>query len=543
MRRRSSFLLLTSIALLASCSSASARAPEAQTPPEALAVQDPAKTLPSAPEREVDLTKEAQAKSLPGEAEVKPEPASAPPPVDPDLDGRPRMAATDYFAYIYKKPKKEGLALGYVRMGTSVPLKSDTPVTREGCKRGWYAVEPRGFICLEDRTTLDLSDPYYRALKEVGPDSNATWPYYYAFSNGAPMYSRLPTAEEQEKAEKKFGEPGTYVQLPLWSRGHEELLSTEPIAPTGPIPAIFDGKRSIYGGLRNPKTLVWRTATNGTLLAYAKAFEANGRTWLVTPDLMLVPADRVRKIKRSTFHGVNVAEGWDLPIAWNRTKGEKPKLHRDDTGKLTESADVIPAKTPVKIRPDKVTQGGEVFFELREEPGVFVRESDVTVTWQRTQLPNGVKPGQKWIEAKILPGTLTAYGGLTPVRATMFSPGKGGVPVPGMDHERYATTAIGFFPLEWKERIATMTNENGEPKILWYTDVPRIQYLKAPLAMHVAYWHEDFGNPKSAECVNISAMDGQWLFDWTEPFLPEGWGAIRPGGGNGPSTPVVVSAK
>ena len=88
-----------------------------------------------------------------------------------------------------------------------------------------------------------------------------------------------------------------------------------------------------------------------------------------------------------------------------------------------------------------------------------------------------------------------------------------------------------------------MSNEKSEPKVLWFSDVPNIQYLRPPLAMHVAYWHEDFGKPKSAECVNVSPKDGKWLFAWTEPALPEGWGGIRPGDGNGRSTPVMITAK
>ena len=48
-----------------------------------------------------------------------------------------------------------------------------------------------------------------------------------------------------------------------------------------------------------------------------------------------------------------------------------------------------------------------------------------------------------------------------------------------------------------------MSNEPGEPTVLWFSDVPNIQYIRAPLAMHVSYWHQDFSNPKSAECVNV----------------------------------------
>ena len=144
---------------------------------------------------------------------------------------------------------------------------------------------------------------------------------------------------------------------------------------------------------------------------------------------------------------------------------------------------------------------------------------------------------------KIVPGTLTAYEGLRPVFATLISPGKGGVPLPGQDHTKFATTALGVFPIEWKDHIDTMSSEPREPTVMWFADVPHIQYLRAPLAMHVSLWHEDFGNPKSAECINVSPEDGHFLFNWTEPALPEGWGGIRPGDGFGKSTPIVVTAR
>jgi hypothetical protein len=459
-------------------------------------------------------------------------------------DTRPRLGAVDQFAYIWKRPAREGLALGYVRFGTSVPLLSDKPVAGAGCERGWYAVAPRGYVCLDRRTTLDLEDPYYKALESVAPRTGEIWPYTYAFSNGAPMYSRVPTPDEQEKHEKKFGPRGSFVQLAEWSAGHEELLIKDPIVARDPVPAIFaGGKRLVGGATRSPQVLVWRVIPNGSMVAYSRAFEAEGRVWLLTPDLMLVPADRVRALRRSTFKGVMLGDGVELPLAWNRTKGPKPRWSRNAEGEMVTTGEAIPAKSPLAVKPDRVVVGKRAFYEIRAEPGVFIAEDEVTLSTARTTLPNGVLPGEKWLEAKILPGTLTAYEGLRPVRATLFSPGKGGVPVPGNDHTKFATTQLGYFPLEWKDRVATMSNEKTEPKILWFTDVPHIQYLKAPLAMHVAYWHEDFGNPKSAECVNVAPEDGRWLFGWTDPVLPEGWGGMRPGDGNGRSTPVVVTAR
>jgi hypothetical protein len=492
-------------------------------------------------EREVDTRRVAETVAEPSTeratAEVALDEAQAPAP-------RGRLGAVDFQAWIYKRPKAVGLPLGYIRIGTSVPLRSEQPVPGEGCPRGWFAVVPRGYACLSSKTTLDLNDPYFKALGTVSPDPTAVWAYSYAFSNGAPMYSRIPTPEEQDRAERKYGSRGSYVQLAQWSAGHEELIVADPIEAIDPVPAIFvDGRRTVGGGLRDPRRLVWREIPNGSMVAYAKTFAAEGRVWLLTPDLMIVPADRVRKLARSTFHAATLGDGVELPLAWNRTKAPVSVYEVGADGALQPNGMIVAKKTWVMVLDEPMMSRGQRYYPLRRTPGAFVRELDITLSRTRTTLPASISPDDKWIEVKILPGTLTAYEGLRPVRASLFSPGKGGVPVPGQDHNKYATTALGVFPIEWKDRVATMTSENGEPKLNWFTDVPNIQYLRAPLAMHVAYWHEDFGNPKSAECVNVSPEDGSWLFSWTDPPLPEGWGGVRPGDGNGRSTPVVITAR
>lgn len=460
----------------------------------------------------------------------------------PIADTRPRMGSILEGSSIYKKPAREGLALGYIRLGTSVPLLSDRPVPGSGCARGWYAVAPRGYACLDRTTTLDIQDPYFRALASVAPPPDAVWPYRYAFSNGAPMYGRIPTPEEQEKAERGFGPRRSFVQLAEWSKGHEELITTEPIVATDPVPDFFaGGKRHVSSGVYSPKMLVWRTIPNGSMLSYAKAFEAEGRVWLLTPDLMLVPADRVRAMRRSTFRGVRLSDGPELPLAWNRAFSPRPKLRREPDGTMVEAGS-IGGKSSVPVTGERIVEGKKAYLAVRGQPNMYVAESDVTITRPRTTLPRGVSAADKWIEVKIVQGTLTAYEGLKPLYATLFSPGKGGAPVPGYDPYIHSMTRTGFFPIEWKDRVATMSPDKGPPTMLWISDVPHIQYLDPPLAMHVSFWHEDFGKPKSAECVNVSPEDGYWLFHWTDPPLPEGWGGIRPGDGNGKSTPVVISA-
>jgi len=442
------------------------------------------------------------------------------------------------------RPSNEGLALGNLRLGTSVRLRSTTPSGRQGCGRGWLPVQPRGYVCLGRRTTLDLNDPYYRALADLAPQRDALMPYHYAYSRGAPMYSRVPTQTEWTKAERRFGPPGTYAELGDWARGHEELVEAElKIGASGPVPWYFEGgRRQVGSGPRDPRRLVWRVIPNGSMLAYAKSFSMHGRVWLVTPDLMLVPADRTQHLRTSSFGGTDLDERRRLPIAFNRRHEPRPVYRRSTAGAFVATDESLAGKAWRMIVDHPIGPPRDRYYPLRDQPEHYLRGRDLSIARKRKKRPRAIGAGELWIDAHIVPGTIVVYRDLEPLYVTLFSPGKGGAPVPGLDHTKYATTQTGVFHLEWKERVATMSNESGEPKVLWFSDVPNVQYVRAPMAMHVAYWHEDFGNPKSAECLNLSPRDGRRLFQLSDPPLPEGWGAVRPGGGNGRSTAVVISA-
>lgn len=513
------------------------------TTPQANVVE--AEVAPAEPASSRDDTADAQPENAPSEAK----PAK-------ELDG-PRIGALGPHTWIWKKPERKGLAIGKMRIGTTVKLKATEPLDGPGCRGKWYSIEPRGYVCDDDTATLDLEDPKFKALADSAPD-NGVWPYRYAHSNGTPMYSRVPTKEEWEKAEREYGLVNTWKPLGAWAIGHEENIVDEPIKATDERPYFIDeqGKRTAPGGNYNNKILVWKRMPAGSMLAYSRAFEMHGRVWLLTPDTMIVPADRVSDMKRSEFEAVHFDKSeMRLPFAWNRSKKPLSLFRKDEAGNFVATAATLAPKSPIEINDNEVKKDGFLYFELRNEPGVYVGRSDapekqldgdVTITRLATKLPNGIAEGEKWIQVRVVPGTMTAYQGLTPVMTTLFSPGKGGPPLPSYkfpeDHSKYATTALGHFPIEWKERVATMSNEKGEPKVLWFTDVPHQQYLKAPLAMHVTYWHEDFGKRKSAECLNVSPKDGEWLFNWTDPVLPDGWNAIGAGQGNGKSTPISVTA-
>jgi hypothetical protein len=86
-----------------------------------------------------------------------------------------------------------------------------------------------------------------------------------------------------------------------------------------------------------------------------------------------------------------------------------------------------------------------------------------------------------------------------------------------------------------------MSPDAEEPRRFWIDEVPHTQYFAAPFALHAAYWHEDFGSAKSAGCINLSPRDAAWLFEWTEPRVPDGWSGAIAGGAMGKGTLVVVT--
>jgi lipoprotein-anchoring transpeptidase ErfK/SrfK len=146
----------------------------------------------------------------------------------------------------------------------------------------------------------------------------------------------------------------------------------------------------------------------------------------------------------------------------------------------------------------------------------------------------------KWIHFTIGQGTLVVYVGERAVFATLASPGIGGVPSPGADPLSTRTTPVGTYRIQFKHRTDDMSPEQTEDRSYWIADVPYAMYFKQPFAIHVAYWHESFGEPMSGGCINVSPRDGEYLFSFADPQLPEGWYGVAASSAFGAGTTVVI---
>ncbi len=473
--------------------------------------------------------------------ERAPEPTSetATAPTPPPIETGPRIYSIGQTTWIRKKPEiKEGAYLGYIRTGYSVPLRSAELVKGEGCHRGYYQVEPRGYVC-SDRTVTDDPRASFLAAALATRPTDAPLPYGYGLSNGTPMYNRIPTEAEMERYERFLGERGTFKALPKTLRSHEEMAESRAIEKTHPVPAFL-----MNGGSPKeaPYDLVEQTIPIGAMLSYSHVFESGGRTFLLSTDHTVVPADRVRPFKMSTFRGTELGKDTQLPLAWMRSTA-KAKYAKSADG-FSRTGDAWPVRTFVGLTGKSEVVGKQTFLETRETKdgaSLFIDEADATVAEAETTRASGVKEGQKWFMIRLSKGTLVAYDDMTPTYSTLVSPGRGGIPIKGADAVEQSTTPMGSYSITFKDRYATMSPETGKNRSFWIQDVPHTMYFDAPFALHAAFWHERFGEYVSAGCVNLSPLDAELLFDWADPALPEDWqGVVGAGASENGGTTIVV---
>jgi hypothetical protein len=483
-------------------------------------------------------------------AEIEPAPVASPetisvvaiaPPAEtvaPPVDVVARVYAKTRFVWVRYEPSASAGWLGYLWLGGSAELRDPKPIIGgTGCN-AWYAVKPRGYVCADgDGATLDPNDPTLVALRPLAPDLASPYPHRYAESRGAERYMKLPTAEEQRARE---------WDLPQ----HKERLIA---AASGKIDPALEGIDLTPGSSTPfllpdvPSTLRERRRRMNPLstVAYSRDLVDDGRSYLVTADFAYVPKDRTVPYPAPTFHGTPLGQGVDLPLAFFRERARPKYVVEGDGVRKIEGG--FERLSFIQLTGRTRTLSGIAYLETKD-PSVLVDPADATVVKSQPATPWGAPVGEEdktahppagrrtWMEVSVLGGWAIAFEGTRPVYATLISPGRGGIPVRDVDPLATASTPTGTFPITGKFATATMV----APGEFIHSDVPWTQNFHGPHALHGAYWHDGWGEKKSAGCINVSPIDGRWLYHWTEPEVPAGWHGFRWDPDQGPSTVMVV---
>lgn len=179
-----------------------------------------------------------------------------------------------------------------------------------------------------------------------------------------------------------------------------------------------------------------------------------------------------------------------------------------------------------------------VWYRINDENGVKMYGEAAHLHYIAPEELTPLSPGvsDKTIVVTLSRQSLSAYEGKAEVFRARLSSGRNYF---GPDGTTVGSlTPAGAHPL-WSKRASRHmtggTPENGYD----LPGVPWVMYFSGNgAAIHGTYWHNDYGTPKSAGCLNIRPEHAKWLWRWTLPEVPYVPGHITvqwPGG-----TKVVI---
>ena len=209
-------------------------------------------------------------------------------------------------------------------------------------------------------------------------------------------------------------------------------------------------------------------------------------------------------------------------LAWVR--GRSTTVHRGPAGPVIGR---LSRRTPVRW----LERGRRGWVRLEESGWVRTRRLAFV---EVTDRPRSVGPDERWLDVDLTTQVLVAYEGDRPVYATLVSGGRG----PAGSR---SATPIGEHRIWVKLATSDMDDLQRSDVEQNYAieAVPWVQYFEGANGLHAAFWHDDFGRPRSHGCVNLSPRDARFLFAFTEPRLPPGWTAVLPTPGH-PGTLIRV---
>jgi len=229
-----------------------------------------------------------------------------------------------------------------------------------------------------------------------------------------------------------------------------------------------------------------------------------GQQWYQINEEEYVLAEAVAIASPSRFRGVYLAEQPQYPFAWiNRWVELSMVPQGGASGEALGRYDVVTIFAEER-------RGEELWYLVG--PDQWVEQSN-TSRVDVNAPPEGVGPADKWIEVDLFEQTIAAYQGSRMIFATLMSGGREGDETPP-----------GLYRLWVKILEGKMSNpdvEDGDPAFYYIEDVPWTVYFHEGYSIHASFWHDAFGFRRSHGCVNVSPLDARWLYDWTDPAVPE----------------------
>jgi hypothetical protein len=273
--------------------------------------------------------------------------------------GGPTLGAAAAGVPVYERPGATA-PIGRLRLG-GVVARSPREVSRQGCAAGWYAVFPRGVVCLEHGATLDRSHP---ALAAPAPNPEASLPLTY-------MRTRART----------------------------------------PVLELTSGGSRVVGELMPRAALAVLGATR------VQGPDGKGLSASVLSDGRVAATTALEPAHEPEAPGVELRDPKELPLGFLVKDGVIPIRLVDRKVEPQEPIDRGRAELTGKFH----TRNNERYWALKD--GSYVRNRDLTMIHRREKFPEFVRDDTRWIDVSVVASTLVAYEGKRPVFATLVNTG------------------------------------------------------------------------------------------------------------------------
>ena len=398
------------------------------------------------------------------------------------------------------RPEPEATPVGWLRVGAHIRLRRE-PTRTPTCSSGWYELAPRGFACVGQG--IDIGEAPPAEDRQIAPDLASALPYHYYFVKEpqVPEWHQLPSRDDQRAA---AAHAARYLELLATDERRAARLRA------GELP-----------GEPPPPPEVARWLDHGFFVAGNGVEVRSQRRFVHTIRGSYVKESQLEERGGAEFQGVELGPDRTLPVAW-AVRPARPMLRRerdDGTVRMVDD-EALPPLTRLGVVPWRRREHvGDAIFHVIDGPDGeerWVRDWFVTVAELR-EPPRGVAEDEPWVHVDLSSQTLVLYRGATPIYATLVSSG-----VEGHD------TPQGEFAIRRKmitDTMADLGDEAGDDRYR-IEDVPWTQYFEGSVALHAAFWHAQYGIPRSHGCVNLAPRDAQYVFRHTWPAVPDGWHGV-----------------
>ena len=267
----------------------------------------------------------------------------------------PKLGALADFTPVFDRASRDSRRIGWLHAGAQVARSAQT-VSKQNCPEGWFAIYPRGYVCVGQGATLDLKHPTLSAMS-LEPRLNEPLPYPYA-------QTRVPTEVFAPNNEPDDG-----------VHAISKLRTSATFAVVGSWQALDDTDQ------RQRLALM----TQGTF----------------------VRVDDLRAAKPPSRKSVQI-DGQRINVPLGFVVGEHARLWKLN-GEEATPGNALSADTIVALGHKTRTLGEARYTSL--EDGNWVQQSDIVAVRRRNDWPAFATGNRHWVDVDLDQGTVVLYEG------------------------------------------------------------------------------------------------------------------------------------